>query len=128
MISTLALRKFFFYAGAVQPDMERYLVLLRHGCLLGLELFFSFEDWSHLAYLELMDTEGMEGERAADNFRVGYANYDGSGRRVYSSSRRSVVSSQTTALKVSGYLRGLFPTLNRHNLGMLGYYGRTTRL
>jgi hypothetical protein len=44
--------------------------------------FFSFEDWSHLAYLELMDMEGMDGERAADNFRVGYANHDGSRRRV----------------------------------------------
>jgi len=70
------------YADATQADRNSTWSLggMGVGCIWGLK--FSFWDWSHPAYMELMDRKGMDGERAADNFRVGYANYGGSRRRV----------------------------------------------
>jgi hypothetical protein len=49
----------------------------------------------------------MDGERVADNFRVGYANYDGSRRRVsiyYDAWLPRLVVSRVQAIKVSGDL------------------------
>jgi hypothetical protein len=54
-----------------------------------------------------VDKEGMDGERVADNFRVGYANYDGSRRRVsiyYDAWLPRLVVSRVQAIKVSGDL------------------------